>query len=555
MKKKFIVGITLLALVGLLFANGTKEEGIAYRNAKSLGVVSVTGGLISGVETDTDGVTLYKGVPFAAPPVGELRFRAPADVIPWEGVRACDTWPAMPIQDKSGNTGGSFYGDEFYYSKDHDPIVSEDSLYLNLYTPATNATVDKANLPVFFYIHGGGNDHGYASKVEFMASELANKGVVVVVVQYRLGVLGFLSLPELTAEQGTSGNYAIQDQVKALQWVQDNIKAFGGDPANVTIGGQSAGAMDARVLLSTPSADGLYNRAILQSGFGYNISPLALTSLEEAQAKNKAMVDKIFGEGTTVSDLRSFDADVFYAEKINPLMSISKASIADDVVISVARLDIEGSGKLAGLDIMIGGTSDEMTSLAGNPAGTMSLEAYEANLKKTFGDRDDLLSIFPATNETEAYRANLELRSKQVFMQNRINSINTKSRTDYTSYVYYFNQDLPFHLPEYVGGRDEGFYGAFHSSELWYMFGSMRDIPAQRQWTAADHALSDTMMTYWSNFMRTGNPNGIGLPVWEECVAENEGAYMLFKDHKAELASVFEGSQAKDDLYFALLDN
>ncbi len=553
MKRKIMIGIVMLALVGVLFANGTREQGIAFKNAQSLGVVSVTGGLISGVKSDTSGVTLFKGIPFAAPPVGELRFRAPADVLPWEGVRACNEWPAMPIQDKSGNTGGSFYGDEFYYSKDNDPDISEDCLYLNLYTPATEATVKTANLPVFVYIHGGGNDHGYASKVEFNASELANKGVIVVVVQYRLGTLGFLSLPELTAEQGTSGNYAILDQVKALQWVQENIKAFGGDPANVTIGGQSAGAMDARVLLSTPAADGLYSRAILQSGFSYNISPLTLTTLEQAQKKNQEMVDQVFGKGTTLSDLRSLDANVFFSKEAKALTATSKSSIVDDVVVPSARLDIEGSGKLAGLDILIGGTSDEMTSLAGNPAGTMPLAVYEENLKKMFGDQPNLLSIFPATNETEAYRANLSLRSEQVFMDHRINSMNTRSRTEYNSYVYYFNQDLPFHLPEYVGGRDEAFYGSFHSSELWYMFGSMRDIPAQRQWTQADHDLSDTMMSYWSNFMRTGNPNGNGLPIWTQCTKDNKGSFMLFKDHKATLTSVLD-TPAKNELYLKLLD-
>lgn len=553
MKRKIMIGIAIMALSGMLFANGTKEQGVAFKNAQSLDIVSVTGGLISGVSSDTNGVTLFKGIPFAAPPIGELRFKAPADVLSWQGVKACDVWPAMPIQDKSGNTGGSFYGDEFYYSKDNDPIISEDCLYLNLYTPATEATVKTANLPVFVYIHGGGNDHGYASKVEFNASELANKGVIVVVVQYRLGTLGFLSLPELTAEQGTSGNYAILDQVKALKWVQENIKAFGGNPANVTIGGQSAGAMDARVLLSTPKADGLYNRAILQSGFSYNISPLTLTTLDQAQKKNREMVDQVFGKGTTLSDLRSLDANVFFSNDVKTLTATSKSSIVDDVVVSSARLDIEGSGKLAGMDILIGGASDEMTSLAGTPTGTMPLAKYAENLKKMFGDQANLLSIFPAANETEAYRANLRISSEQVFMGHRVNSMKTKSRTEYNSYVYYFNQDLPFHLPEYVGGRDEAFYGSFHSSELWYMFGSMRDIPAQRQWTKADHDLSNTMQSYWANFIRTGNPNGNGLPIWTQCVEDNKGSFMLFKDHKATLTSVLD-TKEKNELYLKLLN-
>jgi len=545
MKRKRLFLCLFLGIVSsVLFAEGTREMA-----PKGLGTVKVDGGLVSGMATETEGVTLYRGVPYAAPPVGALRWKTPADVIPWDGVKECTLWPNMSLQDKSGNKPHvSFYGDEFYYSDKNDPPASEDCLYLNIYTPANDGNVASLKLPVYYYIHGGGNNHGYNSKVEFNASELSKLGIVVVEVQYRLGALGFLALPELTAESGTSGNYAILDLVKGLEWVQKNVKAFGGDPDNVTIGGQSAGGMDTRVLLSTPSADGLYKRAIMQSSFGYAVCPIKGNSLQVAESLGSAAMKKLFGDDITLEKLRAMsEEELSKPEIINKFLNSSTSITIDDHVIS-ARRAADLSPVIDHISIMIGNNSDEMTSLSGDWKKSYDKAGYKAGLEKYFGAtlsaKYDLLSIFPYTDGTQANRTLLSLTCDDLLMTNRQNSLSTGSN----NYVYFFSQNLPKHTAEYASGRNEDFYGAFHSAELWYMFGSMRDVKEQRQWTEGDHALSDVMSAYWANFIRTGNPNGQGLPYWPVCSESTEGAYMHFGDDTAKAATSFD-NPAKEKLY------
>ena len=512
---------------------------------KEPGIVTIrsgdnVNGKIQGVPSDTEGVTVYKGVPFAEPPVGELRWKAPQDLTEtWDDVRVCDKWGNQAMQPENLNPVGEFWGDEFYFDEDYNPEISEDCLYLNVYAPEH---AEDEQLPVMVWIHGGGYDHGHASEMEFNASKLAAQGIIVVCIQYRVNVFGFLALPELSAEneEGVSGNYGTLDQIKALEWVNENIAGFGGDPENVTICGQSAGAMSVTALLSTDMTDGLFNRAIIQSGFGGYAAPGSYKSLEEKEETCQNAIEKAFGEGVTLEELRAKDAKDFLADDVySSLKSAAGNNTLDNYVFTEESIDLTLEGALDGIDIMIGGTADEYTSLSGTPDGTMDVEAFQEKMENQYGELYNR-SIYNALNEKQAYRMNLRSTSDSSLAKYRISAEYGKTHNeDHNAYVYYFDHDLAPHDPEIVGNRDEDFYGSFHSSELWYMFNSMRDdIEGQRNWTDADHELGDMMSTYWANFVKTGDPNGEGLPVWEECTSDTNGAFMHFKDVEDGVAAV-----------------
>ncbi len=494
---------------------------------KKADAVKVTGGYISGVPADQAGVTLYKGVPFAKPPVGDLRWKAPQDLDEntWSGVRVCDTWGNQQFQNPDLNPPGGFWGDEFYYEGSPKPEASEDGLYLNVYTPSTGAANEK--YPVLVWIHGGGFDHGFASEVEFNAAKLAAKGIIVVQIQYRVGALGFLALPGLSAEndRGVSGNYGLLDQIKSLEWVQKNIAAFGGDPANVTICGQSAGGMSVNALLSTPLTKGLFNRAILQSGFSGYVAANSYPTLEAKTAACVTAVQAAFGT-TDVNELRKLPAADILAKGALGSGNMTK----DGYVFTDESVNRRRDGALDGIDIMIGGTSDEMTSLMGNQNGTTNVTTFQNSMKSKFAPYGYTEDIYDAQTEKDAYRMNLRASCDSSLAQYRLSAMYSNAHNqDHTAYAYYFEQKLPPHTPQYARDRDEDFYGAFHSSELWYMFNSMRDVPQQRQWTEKDYQLGDTMTSYWANFVKTGNPNGEGLPVWQQCDSTTDAAFMSFR--------------------------
>lgn len=515
-------------------ASGTEEPGVV-----TISSGAIENGPIKGVPSDTEGVTVYKGVPFAEPPVGNLRWKAPQDLTAtWDEVRVCDAWGNQAMQPDNLNPVGEFWGDEFYFDEDYNPPISEDCLYLNVYAPEH---AEGEQLPVMVWIHGGGYDHGHASEMEFNASKLAAKGIIVVCIQYRVNVFGFLALPELSEENnGLSGNYGTMDQIKALEWVNQNIEGFGGDSDNITICGQSAGAMSVTALLSIPLTEGLFNRAIIQSGFGGYAAPGSYAALETKEAACQTAIEKAFGEGTTLEDLRAMDANDFLDAKVySTLKGAAGSNTLDGYVFTEESVDLTREGALDGIDIMIGGTADEYTSLAGNPNGTMDIEKFHASMEAKYGGLYNR-SIYNPKSDKEAYRMNFRSISDGSLAKYRISAEYGKTHNeDHNAYVYYFDHDLAPHDPETVGGRDEDFYGSFHSSELWFMFDSMRDgFEGQRLWTEGDHYLADTMSSYWANFVKTGNPNGEGLPSWEECTSETDGAFMHFKDTEDGTAAV-----------------
>jgi para-nitrobenzyl esterase len=505
-----------------------------------ISVVKVEGGQVSGVKADVAGVRVFKGIPFAGPTSGANRFKPPQPIVPWEGIRESDAWGDMQIQPLNSNPVGTFWGDEFYFDAAYAPKMSEDAQRLNVWTPARSAS---EKLPVYVWIHGGGNHHGHASEMEFVASKLAAKGIIVVAVQYRLGAPGYLALKELSAEspRGVSGNYGILDLVRALQWVHDNIAGFGGDPSSVTVGGQSAGAQNATMLLRTPLARGLFQRAVLESGF-FGFLPVPMLELKEREAANQKAVDGVFGKPTSLADLRSITADDF-ADKKTPDGKLlifnalhraintapSSPFTLDGYVFTKDSVDLLRPGALDGYDIMIGGTSDEYASLDNEPDKRLSAEELSAAMQK-IGYDDSWKTVYRPSGDLEAYRMSLRAKSDYFLQDYLVSAEYAKAHNPKLNiYSYYFNTSPP--------GRNSEFYGAYHSSDLWYFFNSIRDVPGQRNWTGVDTRLAETMSSYLANFVKTGNPNGNDLSRWEQTSDSNNAAFMWFRDGYARLVN------------------
>ncbi len=424
-------------------------------------------GMVQGVDTATAGITLYKGIPYAAPPVGELRWCPPQAAASWEGVRVCDTWGNMAFQGAQNADPNSFYAKEFYDDPAYLAQPSEDCLYLNVWTPA-QSTEDR--LPVAVWFHGGAFLGGTGCEKEFDGEAFGKKGVILVTVNYRCNVFGFFSCKELTAEQGSSGNYAIQDQQAALRWVQENIAAFGGDPAKVTIFGQSAGAMSVQTLITSPLSKGLVTRAIMQSGGGYQAGISVDRTQAVAEAQGEALYEAC--EVKTLAELRALPAEVIYAKGMQAMMIYNQKAGKGFGLIYTPVLD----GK-----ILVNGYDEAIEK-----AATLDIDYM---LGSTRNDLSCTPEQIESGEPSPLYKGCMAWSSKQV----------ENGRTP--SYVYYFKRMMP--------GDDAG---AFHSSELWYVFGT-----TERCWrplTAGDRALSETMVSYWTNFVKTGDPNGEGLPAW-----------------------------------------
>jgi para-nitrobenzyl esterase len=424
-------------------------------------VLTIDGGQIQGVETGTPGILLYKGIPYAAPPVGNLRWREPHQVIPWEGIRLCDTFGAAAPQKLTDP--GSFYDKEFYAQSPH--VKNEDCLYLNVWTPAAGKKKEK--LPVAMWIHGGAYRNGFGHEIEFDGLAWAEKGVILVTINYRLGVLGFLAHPGLTAESPnhSSGNYGILDQVAALKWIKDNIEQFGGDPETVMIFGQSAGAGSVQALVASPLTKGLIHSAIIQSGGGIGSRPSNL--LEDAE-KTGESITKFYG-CSTVEQMRSVPADSLgdfenrtadFMKAENRMANLSPN--VDGYLLEESFSDAAIRGNIADIPYIIGGTVVDM----------------RGNSKP--------VSVFCLVREAKNGKA----------------------------YAYQFARPLP--------GDDAG---AFHSSELWFVFHTLDRC--WRPFTEGDEALSQYMVDCWTNFAKYGDPNGIGDEIWKPYTKDNE-LFMLF---------------------------
>lgn len=538
MFKKGIAGVTVLSMcVGSMGMMVSAQEA----SGEGLGVVETAYGSAQGVPGEAyDGITLFKGVPYAAPPVGDLRWKAPEDPEAWEGVKVFDTYADGACQWEN-DMGAEPWKTDFYYEEL--PSFSEDCLYLNIATPSV--TGDE-KMPVYVWFHGGGLNHGYSYEVECDPEALAAKGVVVVEVGTRLGVFGYMALPQLDEESGynASGNYGLMDSIKAVEWVKENIEAFGGDPDNITIGGQSGGTSKTAAFFASEEGADLVDNVIWETGLKYDTS---YTSLEALEEKSIAWLQAcgLTGE-ESLEELRAMDASVFMGKE-EDYGKAPQAMVYDGKYIQYENLkEAYDAGRFEGVNILVGANLGESTQDGINGTEIKNAEDFYAYFKELLGDlytKYDFENLVQVTDE-DAFATARTLNSL---------GFSTKYGTNTTAvelfgqlydelteegkvYVYLFSHKTP--------GRNEDYYWAWHSSELWYAFGSLRDIPEQRDWQEWDYELADIVTSYWSNFMKNGDPNGEGLPEWLPSNSE-QIAYMDLAE-KDTLGCVTEIDQLKE---------
>lgn len=486
--------------------------------APGIGVVETAYGQAQGVVGDAyEEVVLFKGVPYAAPPVGDLRWAAPQDPESWDGVRVFDTYADAACQ-WADDMDSEPWKSDFYY--DPLPNFSEDCLYLNIATAAESAD---ENRPVYVWFHGGGLNHGFSYEVECDPEALAAKGVVVVEVGHRLGVFGYMALPQLSeeSEYGASGNYGMMDCVKAVKWVKENIAGFGGNPDNITIGGQSGGTTKSAAFFLNPDNAAMISNVIWESGINYGTG--SYSSLESMEEKGVAWLQAVGLTGEeTLEELRAMDSSVFMGTE-DTYGSAPQGMCVDGYNIQYSTLkEAYEAGLFDGVNILGGKNLGEFTQ---NNVGTITSEStteeFYAYYKELFGDfydEYDFENLVQVTDDTTLSTAR-EISSLTDAIVYSLFGAAYDELNDGNGKVYVYE------LTHFTPGRDEDYYWAWHSSELWYVFGSLRDIPEQRDWEDWDYELADIATSYWSNFMKNGDPNGDGLAEWLPSTSETL-AYM-----------------------------
>lgn len=461
--------------------------------------VKTQGGLISGVPGRDGSVLVFKGVPYAAPPVGDLRWKAPQPPGAWEGVRQADRFSAACIQNIVHVRPP--WTREFMA---HDAI-SEDCLYLNVWTGAKKASEKR---PVFVYIHGGGFNEGSGSVAVYDGEGLAKKGLVMITINYRMGVLGFLAHPELTREAryNASGNYGLLDCLAALKWIRENVAAFGGDPSNVTIAGQSAGGMAVHALIASPLAKGLFHRAIVESGG----SSLGGNSRKLAEAEPDGVRFAEMKGARTLAELRAMTP----AQLTAPMPAaaggrgLSFRPVIDGYLLPAPIDEIVAEGRQSDVPILTGANADE-GGASPNPA--ITLEAFRERAKQRFGeDAAEFLRLYPAASDRDAGAASNDAARDQQRVSISVWAAARSKTSKAKIYTYFWAHVMP--------GPEAGKYGAFHTSEVPYALNTLS--MSDRPFTTADRKVADRMSSYWANFAKKGNPNGRGLAKWP---AVNEG--------------------------------
>lgn len=453
--------------------------------------IKTANGTLQGV-AEASGIHSFKGIPFAQPPVGDLRWREPQAPKNWEGVRKADHFGPQAMQ-------RYIYNDMMFRSDGK----SEDCLYLNVWTPAKSA---KEKLPVLVYFYGGGFQAGDGSEYRYDGEALARKGIITVTVNYRLGIFGFMAHPELTKESPNhaSGNYGLMDQHAALVWVQKNIAAFGGDPKKVTIGGESAGSMSVCGQVASPLSKGLFIGAIGESGslLG-NLSPMPLATAEQNGVKFGSTVG-----ANSLADLRKIPAD-----KLLELSANSRfGTDIDGYFLPEAPANIFAAGKQMHVNLLAGWNSAEGGDAAVLGKAEPTIANFTAAVQKMYGDQSvEILKVYvPATN-ADVRRVATELASDRFIAFSTWKFIDMQSKTGGKPvYRYYYTRKRP----TTVDGKVNTGIGAVHSAEIEYALGNLSTNKVYA-WTADDHQISETMQSYFVNFVKTGNPNGKGLTPWQ----------------------------------------
>jgi para-nitrobenzyl esterase len=456
--------------------------------------VRTEAGLVEGAKSADGQVVIFEGIPFAAPPVGELRWKEPQPVSPWKGVRKATEFGARCMQAR-------IYGDMVF----RDVGPSEDCLYLNVWTPGTSA---KTKLPVMVWIYGGGFQAGASSEPRQDGEHLGHKGVVIVSMNYRLGIFGFFSHPGLTAESAhhASGNYGLMDQAAALKWVHENIATFGGDPNSVTIFGESAGSFAVSALMASPLSKGLMRAAIGESGAFFG-KTLRAKPLAESERR-----DVVFAESLglkSLGQLRGVSAEKLLEASRSGNDNDRFRPNIDGYFMPASPSEIYGKGEQAHVPLMAGWNRDEGSYQQFFGKEQVSKENYLANIRQLFGEAaPEALKLFPGGSDEEVKESAALLSTADFTALGTWKWLEMQLQTgEAPVYRYEFDQ-----VPPASEGHAAESRLAYHSAEIEYVFGTLdwKKIT----WRPEDYKLSEQMGAYWTNFAKTGNPNGAGLGAW-----------------------------------------
>ncbi len=482
------------------------------------------------------GIRVYKGIPFAAPPVGEFRWREPQPVAAWQGTRDASEFGNVCIQ-AAGPTEGPNARLNIAVLPDSPPR-SEDCLYLNVWTGAASVSERR---PVMVYFFGGAFTEGAGSVPLYDGDALARKGAVVVTMNYRLGPYGFFVHPALTAESPhqASGNYGLMDMLASLRWVQTNIAAFGGDPGNVTVFGQSAGAMAIASLVASPEAEGLMHRAISQSGAWMGLGPAAAMRTRD-QAEEVGLKAATDAGITTVEQLRALSA----AEVTDKFRSAGM--IVDGWVIPEDPSTTFAAGRQNAVDVLVGSNKDEAFF-----AGARTVQQFEEQARVRWGAlADQYLALYPHATDEEAQASSAQTSNDGTFWHMRLYADYQVQRGN-KAYLYFFAQNPP-------APAGQPAFPAAHAAEVPYVFNNLgalplfpdRSDPKLAGASAPDLEVADQMSSYWVNFARAGDPNGPGLPAWpEHQVGASERAIILDAEPTGESLPAKPRLELYDKLY------
>jgi para-nitrobenzyl esterase len=464
--------------------------------------VKTSAGAVRGTASADGRIEIYKGIPFAGAPVGDLRWKPPQPPAPWQGVRDATAFGAQCVQ-------GPIFGDITFPGP-----ASEDCLTLNIWTPAAAGRTER--LPVMVWIHGGGFQAGAGPEPRHEGEAFARKGIVLVTINYRLGVFGFLAHPELTRESGrnASGNYGLLDQIAALRWVKENVAAFGGDPGNVTIFGESAGSFAVSALMASPVAAGFFHKAIGESGAYFTAGgALALMPLPASEQHGVKFATAL-GAGSLAALRGKSSDDVLQAAlKTQPWF----APTVDGYVLTEDVHSTFAAGTQARVPLLAGWNADESRANVVLGKVRPTAASFTADTRKRFADHADaLLKVYPAATDAEALESAASLASDLFIGHGTWKWLEVHAATSGSPvYRYSFDRKIPVAPDAKVNGmpatsRD---IGARHAGEIEYVFGAL-DSVRNVTWQPEDRKLSDAITTYWANFARTGDPNGADLPKW-----------------------------------------